>query len=225
MKRFVTLLLAVLLALPALAAGAEGTAARNGINLTYDRIVDMALYMRQLAMGDYLDIKAVPEAQQTVAEGWAAGINDTPRLVVQLNLEALAALTDIRLIFSQESDVVLLEAESNVVVDVWQYLAYYAGEEAGLTGSSYEEIMTVNGYINAQMTYAQEVAEGYGLYIVLYEDASPLLYIVSAENGAVCIRGLFLPSTKLQKCENYGDVALWLLFNGFAMTCEEIKPE
>ena len=225
MKRFLTWMLALMLALSCLSVGAEEAVQRNGINLTYDRIVEMALYMRQLATGDYLDIKQVPEAQQSIAEGWAEGITETPRLVVQLDLEAMPGLADIRVMFSQEPDMVALEAASDMVAEMWQYLAYYAAAEAGLTDAGYEEILTVNGHINAQMMYAEEGVEGNGMYIVLYENAAPILYIVCAENGAVNIRGLFLPSVQLQKCSNYGQVSLWLMLNGFAMTCQEIKPE
>ena len=221
MKRWMTLLL-VLAMLLAPAAGAEG---RTGANLSYGRIVEMAQYVRELAMGDYLDIKQVPEAMQTIAEGWAAGITDTPRLVVQLDINELSYLLETRVAFSQEPPIVSFEAESNAVVEVWQYLAYAASNAATLSEAGYEEIMTVNSHLNASMMYAEDGVEGNAMYIVLYENAAPLLYIVTAENGGVSIRGVFLPSEKLAKCKNYGQVALWLMLNGFSITCQEILPE
>lgn len=223
MKRVMGLIVALLLAVGSMSAAAEE--ARTGVDLSYDRIVEMAQYMRELATGDYLDIKQVPENLQTVAEGWAAGIGDTPRLVVQLDIENLSYIVETRVAFSQEPDIVCFEAESTAVSEVWQYLAYYASTEAGVTESGYEEIMTVNGYVNAATMYAEEGREGSGMYIVLYDQAAPLMYIVCAENGAVSIQGLFLPSTKLAKCQNYGQVSLWLMLNGFSMTCREILPE
>lgn len=224
MKRMLSLLL-VLMLLSGTAACAEDAPVRTGANLSHERAVEMAQYMRELATGDYLDIKHVPEAMQTVAEGWAAGITGAPRLVVQLDINGLSYMVETRAIFSQELDVVLYEAESSSMVEVWQYLAYYAGAEAGLTESGYEEIMTVNGHLDARMMYAEEGVEGNAMYIVLYENAAPILYLVNAENGGVSIQGLFLPSAKLAKCQNYGQVALWLMMNGFSMTCQEIKPE
>lgn len=223
MKRMMTLLLALLL-LGSTFACAED-APRTGADLSYARVVEMAEYMRELSTGDYLDIKQVPEAMQTVAEGWAAGITGTPRLVVQLDINDSSYLVETRAMFSQEPPMVLYEAESTAVVEVWQYMVFAASSEAGLTESGYEEIMTVNGHINASMMYAEVGTEGNAMYIVLYENATPILYIVNAENGAVSIRGVFLPSAKLAKCKNYGQVSMWMMLNGLSMTCREIKAE
>lgn len=223
MKRLMALLMALCFAVGMGSAWADE--ARTGADLSYARAVEMAQYMRKLATGDYLDIKQVPENLQTIAEGWAAGIGESPRLVVQLDIENLTYMVDTRLAFSQEPGIVCFEAESTAVAEVWQYLAYYASTEAAVTEAGYEEIMTVNGHINAVTMYAEEGREGYSMFIVLYENAAPLLYIVSAENGAVSIQGMFLPSGKLAKCQNYGQVSLWLMMKGFSMTCKEITPE
>lgn len=223
MKRLIALMLVLLLALNTIPSVAEE--ARTGVDLTYARIVEMTRYMRQLATGDYLDIKMVPEAQQTIARTWAEGIADMPRLVVQLDIEKWSALRENQLTFSQEPDVVQLEAESTLIVQLWQYLAYYTSEEAALTEASYEEMMTVNSHINAQMMYAEEGRKGNAVYIVLYDNAAPIFLLVSGENGAVSIQGMFLPSARLQKCGNYGQISLWLMLNGYPITCREIKPE
>ena len=143
MKRLIALMLVLLLALNTIPSVAEE--ARTGVDLTYARIVEMTRYMRQLATGDYLDIKMVPEAQQTIARTWAEGIADMPRLVVQLDIEKWSALRENQLTFSQEPDVVQLEAESTLIVQMWQYLAYYTSEEAALTEASYEEMMRKAG--------------------------------------------------------------------------------
>lgn len=222
MKRVLICALAILLLLSGLTAMAEE---RGGVDLSYARAAEMGMYMRELVMGDYLDIKQTADSVKTIAEGWAAGVTGTPRLVVQLDVENQAYVVETSAIFSQEPDVVELEAVSQSVVTIWQYLAMYAGEESGVTGSSYEEIMEVNGAINASTMYADEGREGYGLYILLYEDASPIILIVSAENGGVSVRGMFLPSPKLAKCQNYGQVSLYLMLNGFGMSCQEVKPE
>ena len=220
MKRLIALMLVLLLALNSIPSVAEE--ARTGVDLTYARIVEMTRYMRQLATGDYLDIKVVPGAQQAIARAWGEGIGGMPRLVVQLDIEKWSALRENQLTFSQEPDVVQLEAESTLIVQLWQYLAYYTSEEAALTEASYEEMMTVNSHINAQMMYAEE---GNAVYIVLYDNAAPIFLLVSGENGAVSIQGMFLPSARLQKCGNYGQISLWLMLNGYPITCREIKPE
>lgn len=198
---------------------------RLGADLSYGRVVDMALYMRQLATGDYLQVKQVPDDLRSIASTWAAGITDTPRMVVQLDVNGFSDMLDTQVYFLQEPEMVSYEAQSNTVSLVWQYLAYYASQEAGLTDASYEQIVELNGHINAQMIYAEDGAQGNAMYIVLYEGAAPILLMVSAENGAVCIQGAFLPSSRLSKCQNYGQVAFWLMLNGFSITCSEILPE
>ncbi len=223
MKRMMAILLAMGLLLCGTAC-AEGKV-RSGADLPYARLVEIAEYMHKLATGDYLDIKQVPEDMQSVAESWAAGIVGQPRMVVQVDINESSYLVETRSLFFKEPPIVLFEAESTAIVEVWQYMVFAASSEAGLTESSYEEIMTVNGHINARMMYADEGTEGNAMYIVLYENAAPIICIVNAENGAVSVQGMFLPSAKLAKCKNYGQVSMWLMLNGLSMTCQEIKPE
>lgn len=225
MKKLIALVLAVLMAIGGISACAEAAQVRRGADLSYARIVEMSQYMRELAIGDYLDIKQVPESMKTAARTWATGISDTPRLVLQLDVNGMSTMVETRVTFSQDPDIVSYEAQSNTMIDVWQYLAYSAGTEAALTESDYEEILNVNGQINASMMYAETGTSGNAMYIVLYENAAPILLIVTAENDAVSIRGMFLPSAKLAKCKNYGQVSMWLMLNGFAMTCQEILPD
>ena len=224
MKRLLMFMLVWMLAVGGVSASTE-SAPRTGADLSYDRIVEMALTMRQLVMGDYLQIKQVPQAQQDVARTWAKGVNETPRLVVQVNIDQWAPVQSVRLAYSQEDPMVQLEAESTLVAELWQMLAYTAAQEASVMESGYEEIMVINSHINARMMYAEDGREGNAAYIVLYEDAAPLFMIANAENGAVSIQGMFLPSGNLRKCANYGQISLWMMLNGVAMTCQEILPD
>lgn len=222
MKRVLICVLVLAMTLSGVTAGAE---TRSGVNLSYDRVVEMCLYMRELVMGDYLDIKQAPQAMRDIAVGWAEGIDESPRLVVQLDIESQSFLVDVSAYFTNEPEIVRMEAISQAVITIWQLLAQCAAQESGVAAASYQEIMQVNGQINASAIYAEEGPEGNGMYIVLYENAAPILLIVNAENDAVSIRGMFLPSTRLEKCENYGQVAMYLMLNGFSMSCQEIKPE
>ena len=217
-KIFAMLLAATLWCMPVLAEDAQSL-------LSYGQIVDMAQYMRQLVMGDYLDIKQVPMADQQIAEGWAAGITQSPRMVVELDVEQYASVLTVKALFSQEPPMVQYEAASTEETYIWQYLAIGAAGEAGVADAGYEEIMRVNGYINAFRMFAGDAGEGTGLYIVLYEDAAPILMFACAENGGVSIQGMFLPSPMLQRCQNYGQVSLYLMLNGVGMNCREILPE
>lgn len=222
MKRMMMLLLAMMLALCGVSAVAEE---RTGVDLTYARVVEMAQYMKKLATGDYLDIKQASDTTKSLARSWAEGINDTPRLVVQMDVENQAQVLTVRATFSQEAEIVQDEAMSQMEAIIISYLIHYAGEESGVTGASYSEISEVNSLLDPSMMYAEEGRAGDGMYIVLYENAAPILLLVYAENDAVSIRGMFLPSTKLQKCQNYGQVSLYMMLSGFGMNCQELLPE
>lgn len=207
------------------AAGALAEQPRGGKDLPYARIMEMTALMKALATGDYLEIKQVPATLRQTAQTWAAGIDGAPRLVVQLNTEDLAYLKETLAYFSQEPAIVAFEAHSTAISEVWQQLAYNASGESGLNEAGLEEIMAVNSSLNAQKIYADQGPSGDGMYIVLYDNAAPILLMVNCENGGVSIQGAFLPSARLAKCSNYGQVALWLMLNGFSMTCREILPE
>ena len=222
MKRILIFILTMMMALGSSSALAQE---RRGADLTYERAAAMGRYMRQLVMGDYLDVKQTPETLKNLARSWAEGITDEPRMVVQLDVENQSHVVTTKGVFSQELPIVGFEAVSDAVITIWQYLARYAGTEGGVASASYEEIMQVNSQINASTMYAEEGREGSGMYILLYEDAAPVLLLVNAENGAVSINGVFLPSDKLAKCQNYGQVSLYLMLNGFGMSCQEILPE
>lgn len=224
MKRILSILTAMLLlAVPAFAEEAA-EAARVGVELSYERITNFCAYVKELATGDYLSIKQATQAQQDIAAGWAAGMSGQPRMVVKLNVQDTSYIQEIRLTYMHEEEVIGMEAESGGVIEIWWTLCSLAGSEASVNEPDYSGIMELNGLLNASVIYAEEASEDYAVYIVLYDDASPLLLLVNAENGAVSIQGMFLPSKSLAKCTNYGQVALWLMFQGLPITCEEITP-
>ncbi len=218
MKRIVALLLAAMLCLLTLAAGAE-----EKYSLTPERIQAMTQHMAELATGDYLLIKGVPEDLRQTALEWASGIEGKPRMIVRADVENSAAMLNVRAHFLTEPEIVSMEMESSALFELVWILAYYACEEAKVTGVTYERFNEVNGLINASMRYAQPGANGgYGLYFVLYEDATPIVLVANYENGTAAVVGWFLPSSRLGKCTNAGQVAMWLMLNGFPMTCEEV---
>lgn len=219
MKRLTALICAMVLCMGLLSAQAAGA------DLTYDRVVEMAQHMRTIASGDYLTMNGVPEDLQRVAREWVAGIDGEPRLVVRMNLENAAYLKEIRAMFTAEHPMVAFEAESTGLSWMISYLFLYAASETVVAESAYEQIAEVNGLLNCEMLYAEEAEPGTGMYVVLYEGASPILIIASAENDAVSLFGVFVPSAKLSGCANYGQVAMWFLMNGFPMTGAQVLPE
>lgn len=223
MKKLMVIVLAWLLA--ASSAALAEPARRTGKELSYARIVETAQHMQQLVMGDYLSLKQVPEEHQRLARSWAAGIGDTPRLVVQLDLEDSPEMKLIQAYFRLDPEVIVMEAQSTVAIEMFWTMAFSASAEGGVTDASYDDIMEINSCLGAFSMYAEEGPEGMSMYLVLYDNAAPILLMATSENGAVGIQGLFLPSQKLAKCAHYGDVAMWLMLSGAAMGCEEIKAE
>lgn len=217
--------LAILLALLLWTAPFAHAEERTGASLSYGRIVEMAEHMRTLAEGDYLAHKQLPDAMRQTAAAYVAGIGGQPRLAVELDVNSLSYLVETRALFAGEPEIVRLETESTILVSIINELVRMGCNEAGLTDADHGQVSSINGAMNAAMMYAEDGRQGSAVYIVLYDNASPLIYYVYAENGSVSIQGMFLPSAKLAKCQNYGQISLWLMLNGFSITCEEIKSE
>ncbi|MBQ8201694.1 MAG: hypothetical protein IJZ74_08005 [Clostridia bacterium] len=220
MKRLIAIMLALLLFLGAVPAAADGA------DLSYAQIIRMTQHMCEMATGDYLDIQGVPEELQQTAREWAEGIGGTPRMVIRADVMNAAYMVNTRASFFVDPDVIRMEAESHALHTIVSWLTAYAAMEAAVTESTYETISEINSLINAQMIYAEEgAAYAYGLYIVLYDGAAPIVIVSFSENGAVQLSGKFLPSERLAKCANSGQVSMWLLLNGFPMTCTEVAAE
>ena len=86
MKRMIALMLTLLMlfsTVPALAAGAD---------LSYEQAAAMAQHMRDLAAGDYLMLQGATEKLVRLAREWTAGVNETPRLVVKVDIENMGRL-------------------------------------------------------------------------------------------------------------------------------------
>ena len=219
MKRLTAICLALLMCLCVLTAGADGA------ELTYARAVEMAQHMHAIASGDYMASNGVPESIQRRAREWAAGITGEPRLVVRLDLNEYAYIREISTTFMNEHPMVAYEAESSATSRIMISMMAYAAWESVVSESLFEEIVEVNTQLNCEMIYAEEGETGYGMYLVFYEGAAPLLILSSGENGAVSLQASFVPSERLARCRNHGQVALWLMLNGISMTAQEVLPK
>lgn len=74
-------------------------------------------------------------------------------------------------------------------------------------------------------TFACDTAAGCGLYIMLYEDATPIVLPWYAENGAVKISAFFMPDAALTACTDAAEVSAWFAGKGLpAVTFEEVQP-
>lgn len=221
MKRIIALMLLFGLMLAVCPAQAAGS------YVSYETLADFGLYMRQLVAGDYMTIMGVDEDVQRTARSWVEGITDTPRLVVRLNVYDSAIQQEVRTTFLMEPEMVRYEAESNNLSHILYSLIYIEASKLDVTDVDYDAIANVNASIDCRCIYAEEPTEGtpdYAFYLLIYEEATPILVLAAEENDAVCLQGVFIPSKTLRKAASSGAVAFWLMSCGITMTCDEVKP-
>ena len=220
MKRMMAMLLAwamIVCAVPALASGGE---------VPYWRIVDTMLNLREVAHGDFMTIKGVPEKTQVDARAWTEGIDDTPDLVVRLDICDTAYVGQFRAMFRTEHPMVSYEAQSTAVGVIMNTAMTVAAYEDIRPESMYYRMGDVVNALGYRELYADpEAEEGCVLYVVLYEGAAPVLLLTNVENGAVCLTPYIVPSQALSACQSYPEVARWFLGFGCPISGAEVLPE
>lgn len=219
MKRLLALLvtLSLLCAAPAFAAGGE---------IPYERIVGSMLYLRELAHGDFMTIKGVPEDVQADAREWTAAIDDTPDLIVRLDVNDCAHVAQYRAIFKSEHPMVSYEAQSTGVGEIMNTAMIVAAYENLRPEQAYYRMGDVVSALNHRELYADpDAQEGCVLYIVLYEGAEPVFLLTNVENGAVSLTAYIIPCMALSECESYLDVAMWFMGWGCPISGAEVRLE
>lgn len=220
MKRFMAMMLAMLLlcaAAPALAKGGE---------MSYDRVVDTMLNLREVIEGDFMTLKGVPESIQADARAWTEGVNEAPRLVVRLDIYECAYVRQYAAVFKSEHPMVSYEAQSTGVGEILNTAFSVAAMETLRPEETYTRIGSVLNALNHSIIYADPSAEEGGvLYVVLYDNAEPIFLLTNVENGAVSLTTYIVPSGALADCRSYADVAMWFLRWGCPISGAEIRPE
>ena len=220
MKRVMALLTALLLvcsALPALAAGGE---------VPTQRLVETAMSLRALAYGDFMTIKGVPENIQGMARDWTAGIDETPEMIVRLDISECAAVLQYRAMFKSEHPMVSYEAQSTGMGEVINAALIISAYESPRPETAYFQITNVLNALGHSELYADpEAQSGNMLYILFYEDAEPLFILANVENGAVSLTTYIVPSMELAECTSYAQVALWFMRMGCPISGAELTLE
>ena len=221
MKRMLTLLLVLLLTV-----GVQGALAEKPGEVSYERIVEAAMSLRESAHGDFMDIKGIPEDIQGRARDWTEGIDETPELLVFLDVAQSPLVLQYRAIFKAEHPMVAYEAESNAVADLINSLMFLAAYETPHPERTYNQLVDVLNGLNRSSLYADpDALDGYALYFVLWEDAEPLFILPSVENGAVALTSYIIPSMELAECSTYAQLVFWFMRMGCPITGAEILPE
>lgn len=221
MKRMMALLLALVLA-----CGMTMALAEKPGEVSYDRIVEAAMSLRTLAYGDFLTLKGVPESVQGMARDWTEGIDETPDVMVRLDVMDCPLVLQYRAVFKAEHPMVSYEAESNGVGEIINSLLVLAAYETPQPEQTYRKITNVLSALNHSEIYADpDAPEGYALYFLLWEDAEPLFILTNVENGAVSLTTYVVPSMELAECSTYAQLAMWFMRVGCPITGAEIRPQ
>ncbi len=221
MKRMMTLLLALMMIFSVTAALAE----KPG-EVSYERLVEAAMDLRETAFGDFLTLKGVPDDIQGMARDWTEGIDETPELVVRLDVMECPAVLQYRALFKAEHPLVSYEAESNGVGEIVNTLLVLAAYETPQPEAAYRKTINVLSALNHNSIYADpDAPEGCALYFLLWEDAEPLFILTCVENGAVSLVPYIVPSMELAECSTYAQLVFWFMRVGCPITGAEILPE
>ena len=181
---------------------------------------DVDLLARASRLIDRLNAKAEKAALEasdklaSLMTGWAAEDRETPRLILRMELSALSPeWTELLwMLTGQETfDKTLLTRALTSLP--WAMIGALSGvqELAASAMCSQESLFAAQGVADA------------GLLLYLYEEATPVLVAWQAENGAVLMRGSYVPGEALMACESAEDVASLMAAIGLALPWEAVE--
>lgn len=220
MKRMMAIVLALMLVLALNAASAAGG------EVGYDRLVGCAMRMRAVAQGDFMDLKGVPEDTQGLVRDWTKGIDETPDLVLRMDVYGSAHVLQYKALFKSEHPLVSMEAQSTGVGEIINGAMTMAAMETYQPEATYRRCAQANTALDYDEIYADpDAQEGGQLYILLYADAEPLFILTNVENGAVALTCYIIPSMELASCTSYAQAAMWFMSWGCPLTGAEVKAE
>ena len=159
-----------------------------------ERALLLAEELRALAASDaWLEMCGLPQSTAEKASGFAAAGESAPRLFLEVTRQGFFS--------GAEWPDGLLEAygESRLVSVMLTSLV--AAEDT--------ETLAAVSSLQTNVLYADETAEGSGMYILLYEEDAPIVVSWYAENGAVNMSASFLPVEGLMSCRTRWEVQTW----------------
>lgn len=83
------------------------------------------------------------------------------------------------------------------------------------------EVLAAVNCVSASRVFASREV-GSGLFILLYEFATPAAVSWHAQNGAVSMTATFLPDDELSACRTAQEVEAWITQQGIAAVCTEL---
>lgn len=238
MKRILTLVCALLLALPAFAEEAAPTPTSNSVAEGYTapatptpaptpelpplrddpmllNVVEIAHRLDILAENDlFRSYYVAATVEESVLESVTYGDHTRPAHVYHLDGQALI-------------DGLYAGAEPSAIPDFTrvELRRDLVGELPELLwGSRESSELYVLTLLARYKVFAQPGAEGCGLFFLVYEDASPVMVTWEAYNDCVDVAAFFMPDDNLAAAADAEDVSAWFAGMGFPVVPFEEVP-
>lgn len=151
----------------------------------------------------------------TLIESWAAGSHDQPELVVRVDTANL--LKDMMALYGMDSQ------------DEWPDITVQALNRrmtmslpSMFNATQGAETLAASTAATSSVIFASD-AQGSGLFVLLYENAVPVMAAWYAENGAVSMQATFMAQEELAACQSVEDIAAWLKEQGWELPCEAME--
>jgi len=203
MKKCLVLLLALLL-LVSCALAEEGLLSRSS-----------ALVKRMDALSGNATYRACISVSGgdmgRLVDQFAQGDHDQPRMAVAVDISGFTdqVMAQVASFDAALDPVAQQELLSKMASSVVLQLVSYKGAAT---------LAAVNSMMTGEI-FARQGAQGHGVIILLYEDATPAAVSWRAENDAVSMTAMFLPDEDLAACESAQAVADWFAAREIPVAC------
>lgn len=94
-----------------------------------------------------------------------------------------------------------------------------------LLGPKDEQTLYLVSLLARSVTFAHDTQERCGVFVLLYEDATPVMCPWTADGGAVQVSAWFMPDEALTACDSAEAVSAWFMGKGMPeVAFEEVQP-
>lgn len=170
-----------------------------------ERALTLAGELRTLAKSDaWLTFLGLPGASEERIRSFVAAEEETPRLIIPVTNTVFTDMPEIPALPAGVADNLGARMASAVMTSI-----------IGYTGGA-ETLSAVAG-IQANTIFADEGADGSGMYIMLYEDGSPVIVNWAAGEDSVSMTASFHPDEAMAACQSAEDLIEWAAQYGISI--------
>lgn len=88
-----------------------------------------------------------------------------------------------------------------------------------------QQLALLIGYASSDQHFLDLNERVSAMYILLYDEGTPILVLSGMENGVSTLRACYFPADVLEKCENATDMMLYLSGHNMPLDVTEILPQ